>query len=34
MTKALAAIAKDEDAYIQEWIGYHLKLGFDDIFVY
>lgn len=31
---ALVTMAKDEDLYIQEWIDYHLKLGFDDIFIY
>lgn len=34
MKTALVAIAKDEDHYIDEWIDYHLKLGFDTIFVY
>ena len=31
---ALVTMAKDEDLYLQEWIDYHLKLGFDDIFIY
>ena len=31
---ALVCIAKNEDDYIQEWVDYHLKLGFDDIFIY
>jgi len=31
---ALVCIAKDEDNYIQEWVDYHLKLGFDDIYIY
>ena len=31
---ALVTMAKDEDMYLQEWIDYHLKLGFDDIFIY
>jgi hypothetical protein len=31
---ALVTMAKDEDLYIQEWIDYHLKLGFDSIFIY
>lgn len=31
---ALVCIAKDEDNYINEWLDYHLKLGFDRIFVY
>lgn len=32
--KALVCIAKNEDHYIHEWIEYHLKLGFDHIFIY
>jgi hypothetical protein len=31
---ALVCIAKDEDLYLQDWIDYHLKLGFDDIHIY
>jgi hypothetical protein len=31
---ALVCIAKNEDPYIQEWIKYNLKLGFDKIFIY
>lgn len=34
MDVALVCIAKNEELYIQEWIDYHLKLGFDDIFIY
>jgi hypothetical protein len=34
MTTALVCIAKNEDHYIQEWIAYNLKLGFDHIFIY
>jgi len=35
MTKvALVCIAKNEDNYIDEWISYNFKLGFDDIHVY
>jgi hypothetical protein len=33
MRVALVCISKNEDNYIDEWIKYHLKLGFDDIFV-
>lgn len=33
-TAVICAIAKDEEAYIDEWIAYHLKLGFDAIYVY
>jgi hypothetical protein len=29
----LAAIAKDEGAYLAEWIYWHLKQGFDDIYI-
>lgn len=31
---ALVCIAKNEDEYIEEWINYHIKLGFDMIFIY
>ena len=34
MRVALVCIAKNEDNYIQEWIDYHKKLGYDDIFIY
>lgn len=34
MKVALVCIAKNEDNYIKEWITYHKKLGFDDIFIY
>ena len=34
MRTALVCIAKNEDHYIDEWIDYHLKLGFDDVFIY
>ena len=34
MKIALVCIAKDEDNYINEWVGYHLKLGFDKIYIY
>ena len=30
----LAAIAKDEGAYLPEWIHHHLYFGFDDIEIY
>jgi Glycosyl transferase family 2 len=30
----LAAIAKDEAAYLPEWIFYHLELGVDGILIY
>ena len=31
---ALVCIANDEDNYIQEWVDYHIKIGFSDIFVW
>lgn len=31
---ALVTMAKEEDYYLQEWINYHLKLGFDDIYIF
>lgn len=34
MKIALVCIAKNENNYIQEWIDYNLKLGFDHIFIY
>ena len=34
MKVALVCIAKNEDHYIDEWIDYHKKVGFDDIFIY
>lgn len=34
MKVALVAIAKNEDNYIDEWINYNLKLGFDNIIIY
>jgi len=34
MKIALVSIAKDEDNYLEEWIKYNFKLGFDDIFIY
>jgi hypothetical protein len=34
MRVALVCIAKNEDDYIEEWINYHLKLGFSKIYIY
>lgn len=34
MKVALVCIAKNEENYIDEWIKYNKKLGFDDIFIY
>lgn len=31
---ALVCIAKNEDYYLEEWVNYNLKLGFDHIFIY
>ena len=33
-TAAICAIALKESLYIEEWIAYHLKLGFDQICIY
>ena len=30
----LVCIAKDENAYFDEWIRHHLKVGFDYVFIY
>ena len=30
----LAAIARDEAAYLPEWIFHHLEFGFDEIEIY
>lgn len=34
MTAVICAIALDEQRYIDEWILYHKKLGFDHIYLY
>lgn len=34
MKSALVAIAKNEDEYINEWINYNLKIGFDNIIIF
>lgn len=33
-TAVVCAIAKNEGMYIDEWIAYNIKLGFDNIYVY
>lgn len=33
MTCCLLAVARDEDNFIDEWINYHLNLGFDHIYI-
>ena len=30
----LVAVAKNESRYIQEWLNYHQKLGFNEIIIY
>lgn len=34
MKVALVCVAKDEENYIKEWVDYHIKLGFDHIFIF
>lgn len=34
MRTSICVIIKDEHLYLQEWIEYHLALGFDDIFLF
>ena len=34
MRTVICAIAKNENDYINEWIDYHLSLGFDRIYLY
>jgi hypothetical protein len=34
MKVILVCIAKDEDYYLEEWLDYNKKLGFDEIFLY
>lgn len=34
MRPVLFALAKMESAYIEEWVKYHLALGFDHIYIY
>jgi len=34
MKVALVCIAKDEDNYVEEWVDYNKKLGFDEIIMY
>ena len=31
---ALVCISKNEENYLREWIEYHLRLGFSEIFIY
>ena len=34
MKTAICAIAKNENAYVNDWVNYHLALGFDKIYLY
>ena len=34
MKTAICTLAKMENAYIEDWLRYHIELGFDKIFVY
>ena len=34
MKIAICAIIKDEQRYLEEWLQYHFKLGFDEIYLY
>ena len=31
---AVCLVAKDEEYYLQEWVEYHLRIGFDAIIIY
>jgi hypothetical protein len=33
-TAAICVIVKEEELYIDEWVDYHLALGFDAIYIY
>ena len=33
MKVAIIAIAKNENLYVNEWINYHLRMGFDNIII-
>lgn len=34
MKTAICTCIKDEQAYLKEWLDYHLSLGFDHIYLY
>ena len=34
MKTVLVCIAKDEENYVEEWLDYNHKLGFDEIIMY
>ncbi len=33
MKTAIVTMARDEDLYVREWLDYHYRLGFDEIFI-
>lgn len=34
MKIAICTIVKNENHYIRNWVSYHLRLGFDTIYLY
>jgi hypothetical protein len=34
MRVSLVCVAKNEDRYVEEWVDYHTKIGFDEIVMY
>ena len=34
MTYAICAIAKNENNYINDWVNWHINIGFDHIYLY
>ena len=34
MINVICAIAKNENDYINDWVNWHLNLGFDRIYLY
>jgi hypothetical protein len=34
MKTKIITLVKDEQEYLEEWINYHLQLGFDKIEIY
>ena len=34
MINVICAIAKNENSYINDWVNYHLALGFDKIYLF
>jgi hypothetical protein len=33
-TAAICCIVTEEEAYLHEWIDYHLGIGFDHVYIY